>query len=1131
MNLLPAILKRGAAAALVAAAWTAGAADATNQPVFHASWRAASAAAAADQSLVLLIFGAEWCDPCRQLKNETLAASEFRLQAEPLHVVEVDVDTSKKMAQDFAVEAIPTLVLLTADGKITGRHTGFVNTAEMTAFLENGRRRADLGQWDGLAPASPLDDYVKKAAADTLTTNDLRRLVEMLGEPDPGDRAGLAGILLGQREQAMPWLIEGVNNPYLGARIGAAELLLRLAPGAPAVDPWRSPEELAAAVADLRKWWESAGTLPPAAQARTADPALENSIKAELETLRGDDPVRRTEAMAALAGAGADALPAVREALRRAEKSGDQRVIGWLEDVRWAILIPDTLEQQAGGVRKILARGKSLDRQAAAERLGKVGAEALGALTELVNDNDSLVAESAARALSEAGGAQTIPALAALLAAADSNLRMTAAQALGHTKSGDAIKPLLTAVDDANEVVACTALAALQEARNAGDYLPSSRSVPQEISAALKRCLGDTRWRVRAAAAEAAGKMGAHDTAGEVKKLLEDKDGFVVQKALAALNQLGAPPDTRELAAIARRLPGLRGGVVEMMLRSKTKETADAVTEMFNSSDVNGQTAILQAMAAEGGGRDVAALEFGLNAVSIQGGNPGGPEDEADWKSLLTKAASSPEVRLRRGAAEALRRQPARLSAELIGPLLSDEDAATRAAAADVVLSILITPASPPVAVRPGAPVKTNSPPAGADQLAAWHAALLQRTNAAPSLRLVAALLATGDPKKDWPLVLAALDKPETSPARRSQDAEAIGLILAKLPWPEGRPVLDKLSGSPILFVFAAQRSSRAAPAAADYLLEPARFKAAVEPASGETLKAALESVAGYNSMAEGTTVTINGVAQEAGSLWNLWCENDRVKAITLVLAQCTNAAWRAAAVYSLGQRADAEQNAAIFEKAMGDANEWVRRAAAQALGRRPKDRAPLESRLGPMLSDTSVEVAGVAAVLLLEPEVRQAASLEGELNYFEFDGSYGGRMDFGTTVNLNNERPLTTLEGKPAFLAHAAKWAATAKGGEAAPFVVLLAQYGQFDGLDRLLAQSGAARANEQRELDDAILTGIALSQDAKYLPALRKMTAAQNNDYQLRKILQAIQGMRGADARQLRLDINKKLRTVSSP
>jgi len=305
-----------------------------------------------------------------------------------------------------------------------------------------------------------------------------------------------------------------------------------------------------------------------------------------------------------------------------------------------------------------------------------------------------------------------------------------------------------------------------------------------------------------------------------------------------------------------------------------------------------------------------------------------------------------------------------------------------------------------------------------------------------------------------------------------------------------------------------------------------------VEPASGESLKIALEELTGYGQASfVDETVFENGVPHQYSARWDLWGEYDKVKAITMALAQSTNAAWRAASVYSLGQRADAEQNAAIFEKAISDPNEWVRRAAAQALGRRAKDHAALESRLGPMLSDTNVEVAGVAAALLLEPEVRQAAGLEGQLNYFEFDGNYGGRTDIGTSVNQNNERPLAPLEGKPAFLPQAAKWAATAKGEEAAPFVVLLAQYGQFDGLDHLLAQNGPAKEDELNLLDDAILTGIALSQDAKYLPALRKMTAAQHNDYQLRKILQAIQGMRGADARQLRLDINKKLRTANSP
>ena len=96
---------------------------------------------------------------------------------------------------------IPTLVLLTADGKIAGRHVGFVNPAELLEFLADGRRRAALGQWDGTAPASPLDEYTKKAAADRLTTNDLRQLVDLLGDSDPADRATVLGLLTAQRER------------------------------------------------------------------------------------------------------------------------------------------------------------------------------------------------------------------------------------------------------------------------------------------------------------------------------------------------------------------------------------------------------------------------------------------------------------------------------------------------------------------------------------------------------------------------------------------------------------------------------------------------------------------------------------------------------------------------------------------------------------------------------------------------------------------------------------------------------------------------------------------------------------------------------------------------------------------
>jgi HEAT repeat protein len=1104
------ILWAGATVLLTALALAA--AEPASQPVAHTSLRAASEAAAADQSLVLLIFSAEWCGPCKELKASTLAAPEFTEHAGLLHLVDVDVDSNQKLAASFAVQAIPALMLLTGDGKIVGRHTGFVAVPELLAFIAEGRRRAKAGEWDGTAPADKFADYAKKAAADELTTNDLHKLVDLMGQAEPADRAAAARILLRQREAVVPVLIDAIDDPYLGVRVAAADVLQRLAPDRTAIDPWQAPDELTNSVAALRKWWSDTGKLPAATALPHLDATAENSIKAELETLRGDDPVRRTEAMSALVSTGTAALPAVREALRRAEKSGDQRALGLLEDVRWAMLVPDTMEQRTGGVRQTLARGKSLERQAAAERLGRAGAEALPVLSELANDADGLVAESAVRALSSIGGREAVPAMAALLQSSESNLRMTAAQALGHSKSPEAIKPLLTAVDDPNEVVACAAIAALEENRsgNNGFVQPGrASSMPEEIATGLKRSLADPRWRVRAAAAEAAGKLGANELADDIKKLLDDPDGFVVQNALGALEKLNASPDTQQLAALGKRLPSLRAATVEMMLASATKETAETVTAIFNSGTVAEQEAVLNTLA-----------KHGINPQQ---------EGEADWKPLLAKAISAPDARLRRSAAEALRQQRSQLAAELVAPLLSDEDTETRALAADIVLKILEPPV-PFAAVPRAAAVKTNVPAASASRMAAWHADLLQRLEPKPRLAVAAALFATGDNKADLPTLLAALEKPELPAARRRQDLAAVRLILEKLPWPDGRPVLDKLCASPALFAMAAQQSGRAAPAAADYLMEPARFKAAVEPVSGDALKGALDLLAGYAFSAEygGGFEIVDGVPQQVARGWTLWDTDARTRALSLALAQSTNAAWRAAAVYALGRGEDSEQHAAVFEKALADPNEWVRCAAVQALARRTKERPALEAKIGPLLSETNLRVATAAALALIEPEIRQAAGLEPVSGGFVFEGHSGG--DYGVQVNAGNGRPLTPLEGKPPFLGQANKWLGKIKVAESIPFALLLAQYGQFDGLDRLVANPGEASLDGENEIDQALLAGIALSQDSKYLPALRKYVEAHQDDSEWRKVLQALQGMRGAEARQLRLDINKKIRNATN-
>jgi hypothetical protein len=239
------------------------------------------------------------------------------------------------------------------------------------------------------------------------------------------------------------------------------------------------------------------------------------------------------------------------------------------------------------------------------------------------------------------------------------------------------------------------------------------------------------------------------------------------------------------------------------------------------------------------------------------------------------------------------------------------------------------------------------------------------------------------------------------------------------------------------------------------------------------------------------------------------------------LLATSTNAAWRAAAVYVFGLR-DGGLDWPMVERKLAEPNAWVRLAAVQSVARKSKDRAWLEQHVGPLLADRDVRVAETAAVALLEPEIRQAAGFYSELRYFRYENFSGGRMDMET--GITTDRPLTTLDHQPVFLAQVRQQLTRTNATESAAFVLLLAQYGDFSGVDRMLEQQ--PDDIESRGLENAVLSGIALSRDAKYLPALRRRMERSTDDWELRQILQALKGMTGAEARQLRLDINKRMR-----
>jgi HEAT repeat protein len=1030
-----------------------------------------------------------------------------------VRIAVVDIDANPKMAQSFKVSAVPTLVLLTPDNKIVSRHTGYLDAAGLVGWIKDGRERVKNGQWEGTAPGSKLDDLARKASRVGLDTNDFKLLITALGEPDPAERAGVARLLIAAREAAVPLLIEAVADPYLGVRVGAGDLLSRLAANAPYIDPWQSPAELADTVLALRKWWADTGRLPPLAAPRPLDPSAASSINAAIDALRSGDAARRTEAMSTLVGHGPAALPAVRTALKRHERE-NPRLLALLEDVRWAILVPDALDRRAGGVRQTLARWSSTERQDAAARLGRAGRDAIPALAELAGDADPLVVETAVRSLSTVGGRDVIPAMAALLGSSDANLRMTAAQALGKTKNAEATPHLLTIVDDPNEVVACAALAALDEVNSKDAYMNPAPGAKDALSpgmiAALKKALADGRWRVRATAAEVAGKLHVNQLSSELTKLLIDADAFVVKNALVALNAMSARPDAPQLAALANRLPALRGEAVEMMAQSESDETAKSVESMYDGANTEARLTILSALAR------------------VEPPNANNRTSDV-WKSLIARAAAEHESRLRQTAAELIGRRPPALAAQLIGPLLADDDAETLNAAAEVALSILAGERRAPskfginryavsseeVFVSGGTrSARTNKPPVTTEQLATWHESLSRKAGTAPGVNVAAALFATGDGKSDLALLASSLERLGEKGARRLAASPAVGLILAKLPWPEGREVLEKFCAVPSLFALASSESERAPAAVAEFLREPARFRTAVERATDEELKGMLTRLLGGSTFVYGSPRKV----------WSLLGSPEQTRPLVGGLLESTNAAWRAVALYAMGRWAGFTEAAAI-EKGMHDTNGWVRGAAAQALARTSKSRPELEARLGPVVADEHPYPRRVAALALLEPEIRQTAGLQWQLDFFRYEETQTGRSE---GYSMNDTRPFTPLETKPAYLEPARKWLKTTNAEAVMPFALLLAQHGEQAGLERLIELRGELSEDKSQVLPDSLLIAIALAQDPKHIPLLRNLMDATRNTYELQKILRALKGLNGPEARELRVELNKRLRTT---
>ena len=98
----------------------------------------AQAKAKSEKKMVLMDFnGSDWCPPCRALRKNVLSSPEF-IQYAKENLVLVDVDfprhktlseelkkANEQLSEQFKIEAFPTIVVLSSDGKELTKRTGY----------------------------------------------------------------------------------------------------------------------------------------------------------------------------------------------------------------------------------------------------------------------------------------------------------------------------------------------------------------------------------------------------------------------------------------------------------------------------------------------------------------------------------------------------------------------------------------------------------------------------------------------------------------------------------------------------------------------------------------------------------------------------------------------------------------------------------------------------------------------------------------------------------------------------------------------------------------------------------------------------------------------------------------------
>jgi len=499
-------------------------AAAAPRPVWLTSFKAGKAAGEEAQKPVLVYFHASWCRYCRRLEQMTFSNPRVQRILAAVVLVKLDLDDREVAdgpAQKFNIRSVPSLVILSSQGKVLASTSGYLGPDDFEQFI---------GSVTGAAASAvpPAFARARKQALTLLGEKELtpaqwRSILQTLANLRSDRELGAA--IKERSDLAVSEFVQALKGPSLAIRLAAFQILQDVSGHDFSFDPWAAPGSQAGALAKWQEWEKTvkASGLP----AKRFLPLTRNRIRLLLGDLLGADEERTGRARIQLSRSRKPGLNVIRKTA--ANLPGlDAAARLKIKEVIFSIQVPGSLAHRRLSLAHTLVYGDIEMKTRAIETLQVEGkADALALMAELLRDHNPLIRETAIQATRLIGTPAARKLLLSMKDEKDLNVRVTLIANLGVSANKEAVRFVLSNLAGSEEAVLASlkALAGRDVAKMSGLLVTETRQ-------ALKPLFKDKRWRVRGQVLGTVSKLRLGGLDDEIIRCLDDKDDFVRKLAI-----------------------------------------------------------------------------------------------------------------------------------------------------------------------------------------------------------------------------------------------------------------------------------------------------------------------------------------------------------------------------------------------------------------------------------------------------------------------------------------------------------------------------------------------------------------------------------------------------------------------